>query len=269
MPLDELRFESLGTTCHLLGVGVGCDQLQKQADWVADMHRRLTRFEPDSELSQLNAASGQWVEISHELEGLLEEAMRAYHLSSGLVNVAVLPSMTAIGYTRPLKEGPTGAALGEAEPLPALPEVLMVRPGRALLAPGTGVDLGGIAKGWLADQLCERLGPNSLANLGGDLFARGGGPEGDGWPVGIGGVTVLLMDEGAATTSTRKRKWGENLHHLIDPRTGLPAATDLTEVSVVAQTGMLAEVYAKTALLLGTAEAGPFLAAHTFAWWME
>jgi thiamine biosynthesis lipoprotein len=266
---EELRFESLGTTCHLLGVGISGAQLRTGADWVGEMHKRLTRFDPDSEVSRLNAEAGNWFEISPELETLLGEALHAYHLSEGLVNVAVQPVMAAIGYSRPLRDGPTQTALGDAQPLQALTEVLMVRPGWALLAPGTGIDLGGLAKGWLADTLCERLGPNVLVNLGGDLFARGSGPQGDGWPVGIGPVTVLLRDEGAATSGTRKRSWGDGLHHLIDPRTGLPAETDLSEVSVVAHSAMLAEVYAKTGLLLGSAEAGPVLASHTLAWWME
>ena len=58
----------------------------------------------------------------------------------------------------------------------------------------------------------------------------------------MGGETVLLIDMGAATSGTRRRSWGEGLHHLIDPRTGLPSRTDLSEVSVIARTGADAEV---------------------------
>jgi thiamine biosynthesis lipoprotein len=70
---------------------------------------------------------------------------------------------------------------------------------------------------------------------------------------------VLLRDIGAATSGTGGRRWGERLHHLIDPRTGLPANTDLTEVSVLASTGAEAEVLAKTALLLGRDAGGRYL----------
>jgi thiamine biosynthesis lipoprotein ApbE len=87
-------------------------------------------------------------------------------MSGGLVNVAVLPSMLAIGYRRPLMEGPLAVALEDAHALPSLPDVLSVRRGAARLKPGAGIDLGGIAKGWMADRLCMMLGPNSLANLG-------------------------------------------------------------------------------------------------------
>src|SRR5260370_29415198 len=154
-------------------------------------------------------------------------------MSGGLVKVGVLSSMVAVGYTRPLADGPAVAALDGVGPLPPPPDVLEVRDGGARVAVGTGIDLGGVAKGWMADRLCEALGPNSLANLGGDLMAVGDGPRGEGWPVGVGGVTLSLRHQGAATSRGRQRRWGE-LHHLIDPRTGLPARTGIEEVSIVA-----------------------------------
>ena len=119
-----------------------------------------------------------------------------------------------------------------------------------------------------ADRLRESLGPNALANLGGDLSAGGGGPDGSGWPVGLASVTVLLRDRGAATSSVRRRRWGE-LHHLIDPRTGAPARTGLEEVSVIATTGVEAEIIAKTALLLGPDLAPVYCATCALAWWLS
>ena len=151
--------------------------------------------------------------------------------------------------------------------VPSLPEVLEVAGGRARLRHGAQIDLGGIAKGWLADQLVADLGDNALVNLCGDLMARGGGERGDGWPVGMGVETVLLLDIGAATSGTRRRAWGEGLHHLIDPRTGLPSATDVREASVLAQTAADAEIYAKAALLLGTADAPAYLEGHGALGW--
>jgi len=123
----------------------------------------------------------------------------------------------------------------------------------------------------MADRLSATLGADVVVNLGGDLFARGSGPRGDGWPVGLGGSTLLLRDQGAATSSTRKRAWelgGERVHHLIDPRSGAPACGDLGEVSVVAPTALEAEVLAKTALLLGSGEAPAYLDGKAAAWWL-
>jgi thiamine biosynthesis lipoprotein len=86
--------------------------------------------------------------------------------------------------------------------------------------------------------------------------------------VGLAGVTVLLRDQGAATSSVRRRRWG-GLHHLIDPRTGQPANTGLEEVSVVAASGLEAEVVAKSALLVGPDLAPVYCAAHALAWWLS
>ena len=269
--MEEARFEGLGSTCHLLGVGLEQGRLSWGAAWVAEMHHRFSRFEPDSEISRFNEKAGQWAGVTSELEQMLRAALDAYQLSGGLVHAGVLGSMLAIGYTRSLAVGPTTAVLTGAAPPPPLPELLEVDEGRARLQAGFGIDLGGIAKGWLADRLASELGENCLVNLGGDLFASGGGPDGDGWPIGLGGVTVLLSSQGAATSGTWRRAWAQGavrVHHLIDPRTGLPAVSDLSEVSVVASNAVDAEVHAKAALLLGSEKAAAYLDVHAHGWWL-
>ena len=268
-PLEEHHFEALGARCGLFAVGLSKDRLVEGELWTVRLGARLTRFSRDSELSRFNASAGTWVEVSGDLEALLRESLHAFETSAGLVNVAVLPSMIGIGYTKPLSSGRLAATVTEMRPPPALPAVLEVKRRAARLEPGAGIDLGGIAKGWMADRLCDALGPNALANLGGDLSAGGPGPAGDGWPVGLAGVTVLLREQGAATSSVRRRRWGDGQHHLIDPRTGRPAKTGLEEVSVVAATGVEAEVVAKTALLIGPELAPVFCAARAMAWWLS
>jgi len=264
-PPPGVEFPALGTTCHVLALGRGASRLEWGRRWVVELGRRLTRFEPDSELSQFNARAGAWTSVGGELEALLREALRAYELSGGLVHAGCLGAMLAIGYTRPMVEGLTEARGPAPGPLPPLPDLLQVRRGRARLAPGAGIDLGGLAKGWMADRLVERLGDNAVANLGGDLAARGPGPAGEGWPVGVGAETVALRDAGAATSGTSRRRWG-TAHHLIDPRTGAPAVSDLSEVSVLASSATRAEVLAKTALLLGSERAPEFLAGRALGW---
>jgi thiamine biosynthesis lipoprotein len=268
-PVEAHHFEALGTNCSLFAVGLAPGRLLEGECWVRRMGAKLTRFSPDSELSRFNASAGEWRDISPDLELLLRESLRAFETSSGLVNAAVLRSLEAVGYTRPLAEERPIATELKACPLSPLPDVLAVRRGAARLEPGTGIDLGGIAKGWMADQLRDSLGPNAVANLGGDLSARGLGPGGDGWPVGLGGTTILLRDQGAATSSVRRRRWSLEHHHLIDPRTGLPACTGLEEVSVVAANGVEAEVVAKTALLVGPDVAPAYCASHALAWWLS
>lgn len=260
------RFQALGGECEVYAPGATEAALDDAVAWVRERHARFTRFEATSELARLNAAAGTWVGVSGELEALLRLALDAHERSGGLVHAGVLAALEAAGYTRTFADGPTRPALELPVPLPPLPRLLEVAPGRARLAAGAGLDLGGLAKGWLADRCCERLGPNALVNLGGDLRARGPGPDGEGWPVGLADRTVLLDDMGAATSGTTRRRWGDGLHHLIDPRTGRPAAGDLEEVSVLARTATDAEILAKTALLLGRAEGERWLEGRALGW---
>src|SRR5437899_12071337 len=164
--MESLTFTSLGGECELYGIDVGAGALEQARSWITRMHDRLTRFEPSSELSRLNASRGGAFAVSPELEALLRESLRAFELSDGLVNVAVLPALLAAGYTRDFAAGPTATAA--APRIRPLPEVLQVRPGGARLADGAALDLGGIAKGWLADRLAEDLGDNVLVNLCGE-----------------------------------------------------------------------------------------------------
>ena len=261
--MESLTFDALGGECELYGVDVDASSLEQGRTWILGMHERLTRFEPSSELSQLNASGGRWSPVSPALEALLRESLRAFDISDGLVNVAVLPALLAAGYSRDFAAGPT--ARTAAPGIHPLPDVLQLRPGEARLSDGAALDLGGLAKGWLADRLAEGLGENVLVNLCGDLYARGGGPTGEGWPVGFGDKTLLLKDMGAATSGTTKRAWAGG-HHLIDPRTGLPARTDLSEVSVLAVTATDAEIYAKVALLLGATAAPKWLEGRSQGW---
>src|SRR5260370_21053034 len=176
--VEAHHFEALGTSCSLFGLGVSQTQLLKGEFWVRELGTRITRFSDRSELAALNQSDGAWVDVSAETEELLRESLRAYELSAGLVNVAVLPSMLAIGYTRPLAEGTSSATPETASRAPQLDHVLSVRSRRARLQRGCGLDLGGIAKGWMADRLALQLGPDSLANIGGGLPAVAARPPG-------------------------------------------------------------------------------------------
>src|SRR2546428_10510114 len=137
------HFEALGTICSLFGIGVSRAELAQGEFWIRVLGARVTRFSKCSELAVLNRSAGAWVDVSPEMEELLREALRAFELSAGLVNAAVLPSMLAIGYTPSLAEGVSRAKPQGARPAPPLTDALTVRGGRARLARGGGPDPGG------------------------------------------------------------------------------------------------------------------------------
>lgn len=139
------------------------------------------------------------------------------------------------------------------------------------LRPDVAADLGGIAKGWTARHLAKLARQDGVrigaVGAGGDLILWGCPP--DGWRIGVADpwrperdATGLTLRRGAgiATSSAVKRRWqdqgGSVRHHIVDPRTGQSARTDLAQVTVIAPDAVMAEVYAKCALLLG-ADEGP------------
>jgi thiamine biosynthesis lipoprotein len=145
---------------------------------------------------------------------------------------------------------------------------------------GVRLDVAGVAKGWAADQAARRLGrfAPALVNASGDIAVSGPRADGSAWANSIenpfGGdddlPLMLLAYEGEATSSRGYRRWlrgGKWQHHIIDPRTGAPAETDVFSATAIAPTAAEAEVAAKVAFILGSragtewVDARPHLAA--------
>jgi FAD:protein FMN transferase len=130
---------------------------------------------------------------------------------------------------------------------------------------GVRIDVAGVAKGWAADQAARRLGrfAPALVNASGDIAVSGPRADGSAWantienPFGSVEDTplMLLAYEGEATSSRGYRRWlhgGKWQHHIIDPRTGAPAETDVFSATAIAPTAAEAEVAAKVAFILGS-----------------
>jgi len=234
----------------------------------------MTRFDPSSELCQLNAAAGHARQVSSLLYDVIETALWAASATQGLFDPSLLPVMRAIGYDRSFEHIQPDAPTQPMSPAPGWGSYKGIQLNRArreiTLPPGVGLDLGGIGKGWTVDRVADWLAGKGpfLINAGGDLYAYGSPPGQAGWSIGIADpwepardITRLQVTQRAVATSTiSRRRWrrgGQVLHHLIDPRTRQPAKTNAVSVTVIAQRVALAEVYAKTALILGV-EAGRY-----------
>jgi len=210
--------------------------------------------------------------VSPETFDLVARAVEAWRHTGHRYDPTILPALEAAGYDRTFDEvapsaPPTDAGARASGPAPGCAGVVLDRVVHAIrLPPGVALDLGGIGKGYAADLVARDLlgAPGRhgvLVNLGGDLRAVGEAPRPHGWvievddPLGTGATGMLSLATGAVATSTRlRRAWtrgGEELHHLIDPRTGLPAASGVASVTVIAGDAWRAEVLAKAAFLAG------------------
>ncbi len=241
------------------------------------VERVLSRFNPASELSRLNARPGEWVGVSPLMWHVLGRALAMAEQTGGLFDPTVLPALEAAGYTRDFNDikqhgaddtlRPEAALVGrwaEVQTNPRTQEIYLPQ--------GVKIDLGGIAKGWTAERVALQLGHYGpcLVEAGGDVVARDTPTGEPGWPVGLPApssdpevdpkdlLIFWLRSGSVATSGVDWRRWevhGRTAHHLIDPRRGQPADTDLITATVLAADASHAEAWATASLILGTEQA--------------
>ena len=258
-------FRAMGTEVCLTGPdGASFTRASEAVEFVfAREERRFSRFRDDTELNRVNLAAGRWTPVSAPFEALVGLALTQAQRTDGLFDPTVLNAMVAAGYDRDFDEVLAGArgALQPPRPCGRWREVA-TRPGEIMLPAGVGLDLGGIAKGWTSDLAAEAALLEgltwSLVSAGGDMRIVGEAPpidvriEDPGAPNET--AATLRLDSGAlASSSTLRRAWGPDLHHILDPRTGAPTDSPIVQSTVWASTCAEAEVLAKWALLTGTA----------------
>jgi FAD:protein FMN transferase len=236
--------------------------------WFRAWERRLTRFDAASELSRLNAAAGRPLRASATLREAISAALAAARETDGLVTPTLLGALEAAGYDRTFElVGDGGAAPSPARAAKEEWRRIAVdeRAGTVAVPAGVRVELGGTAKGWAADRAARRLGElgPALVDAGGDVAVSGPRADGAPWPVAVADPTregatllVLLVERGGVVTSGRDyRRWrrgGAWQHHVIDPRTGRPAETDVLSVTILGPSARVAEAAAKAVLVLGS-----------------
>jgi len=228
---------------------------------------RFSRFLEGSELSQLNRSPGSWFQASPDMFTVVAQAKEFFHRTGGLFDPSILPELRRVGYDRSmdLLRAEGAAPFDASAPQPArisLDEMKLDEAGEKILLPqGMALDLGGIAKGWIAEHAALMLAAYAspcAVNAGGDLFVAGL-PEGEKlWPVAVEDpldpqrdLTTFKVGSGALAW----KQGGIQRHHLIDPRTGQPAVSDWLSVTALAPHAAQAEVYAKALLIAGPGRA--------------
>lgn len=269
MAATEHRFRAMGSDCHVVAVAPTLARaraaVRDAESLVADLERRWSRFRDDSEVSRLNAARERVV--SAETFDVVARACAAWQATGGRFDPTVERSVVALGYDRSFElVGGSVVATSPAVPAPGCAGIALDTAASSVTLPrGVRLDLGGIGKGRAADLVAERLDTDgACVNVGGDLRVRGAAPDGGDWVVAVaapdgGPDTVLaLAAGGVATSSPGAKTWragGRLVHHVVDPRTGLPATTDVASATVVAGEAWWAEVLATYALLAGARRA--------------
>jgi thiamine biosynthesis lipoprotein len=276
--LVEHVFRSMGTHITIVlppdrSEGAELARAQFEA-WDA----RFSRFRPDSELSRVNAAAGTSVPVSEPMFAAVTMAIDAANATAGAFDPLLATRLVELGYDR---------TFDELAPERRLPDPgtwdagrwrtveLDARRRTVRLPAGTGLDLGGLAKGMAVDAATNELRdagiPYAAVNAGGDLAVHGLPPGMRSWSIlveGAGQRSVTIPHGALATSTVLDRRWRvgtESRHHLLDPRTGLPVRSGLVLATVAAATCAQAEVAAKVALLRGPQLGASFLRDHGLA----
>jgi thiamine biosynthesis lipoprotein len=248
--------------------------------WFENWEQTLSRFRPDSELSRLNLTVDQPVRVGDVLWNVFQAARAAEEFTDGLVTPTVLDAMLEAGYDRdfaslPRQQTASAATQTAVRPMTAIQWYAAAQ--TIQLPAGVHLDFGGIAKGWAAHQAMSRLresGP-ALMNCGGDIAISGPLLNSSPWEVGVYKpferaseyVETLFLEQGCgvASSATDRRRWmqGDQVrHHIIDPRTGLSAESDVVSATVVAPTAVEAEAAAKSILIRGSLDGLDWLEAN-------
>jgi thiamine biosynthesis lipoprotein len=271
-------FRAMNTQVTLAAEGNPSDIIkgfEKAQRYIEVSEKKFTRFSETSELSKLNHSAGSWFKVSKEMLFFGMLINQYVEQTRGLFDPSILPNLERIGYDCSMdriREKDSHLPYPN-EDLPTIKPFkgLKIHPSedRIFLPTDTQIDLGGIAKGWIAEQAATILSGFSsacLVDAGGDMFMIGIPDGKNSWSIDIEDpqnpgdvITTVNIPPGAiATSSIAKRRWtqGDQLrHHIIDPRTGEPANTDWLSVTVMAPHGDMAEVFAKAFLIAGSIEA--------------
>ncbi len=269
----QVKFQARGSSMSALLDKEGArasKSLEQVPDWFETWEQALSRFRPNSELNQLNRSAGEWFHAGTTLIAVIQTALDVAQWTGGLIVPTIRKSLEFAGYDRDFdlvaSVQPGSSPLSGGTVLPDWQEIKIDEENQAIYLPvGMALDFGGVAKGWAAHQAMQRLaeiGP-ALMDAGGDIAISGVQADGQAWLVDIAdplqvqeSLDMLALDRcGVATSGIDHRRWlkGDVLkHHIIDPRTGETAQTDLASVTVIAPNVMLAEAAAKVALILGS-----------------
>lgn len=281
--------------------------------------RAFSRTRDDSDIARAHAASPNAVPVSPQTARLVRQALGYCERSRGKFDITMgtvtslwnfhtgeVPSRLALARALPhvdyrhivLDEEPLGKdspvqgsldddalnACASRAPSSNVRSSKLSQPALAITDPHTILDLGGVAKGYIADDLTDLFIAHGVGrfviNLGGNVVVRGGRPAdasarppvaaGSPWRIGIinpldpahNRAIVDMVDGSVVTSGIHERRFtkgGVTYHHILDPATGMPAKTDLTSATIIAPRSMDCDGYSTTALMLGARDAIDFV----------
>lgn len=230
----------------------------------------LSAQNPDSEISRLNARGR--APVSEDTAELLKAAAELSAGTGGLFDCSIYPLMELWGFPTKAYRVPSDEEIAALLPL-VDSAAIQVGNGEAELGEGQRIDLGGIAKGYASARVMEtfkaRGVKSAMVSLGGNVQTMGERPEGGGWRIGVqdprgsGGYPAVIeaKDTAVVTSGGYQRyfeKDGARYIHILDPRTGAPAESNLLSATVVSPNGTSADALSTAVYIMGLEDAAAY-----------
>ena len=239
----------------------GCKKLCQKYDLM------FSSYNEESEISKINSAGGAPVEVSPETAALIKKGIYYSELSGGAFDITIGPVSRLWDFKSGEHIIPDAGAIAEALSHVNYENIMVSDNVVTLTDPAAAIDLGALAKGYVADRIRDYLEKQGVKrafiNLGGNILAMGTKPDGSDYNVGIQApfkdtgepiTSVKVADKSVVTSGTYQRYFeadGKLYHHILDPRTGYPCENTLTSVTISTNSSLTADAFSTTCFLLG------------------
>ena len=227
----------------------------------------LSKTIPTSDVSRINAAGGEPVAVDPETWEILRRAKEISALTEGAFSVTIAPLTAMWDFTGGTNRMPADDERIAALPLVGDQKIVLGDDGTVTLPAGMQIDLGGIAKGYIADKVAEHMEGRvygAILSLGGNVYVVGRKPDGSPFrvgvqdPQGLTGVSmgVIATNDGSVVTSGTYERYfekdGVRYHHILDPQTGMSSTSDLASATFVMKSSMDADALATACIVKGS-----------------
>ena len=231
----------------------------------------LSKTIETSDVYKINHSNGQATKVDVETIYLLETALSYANMTNGAIDPTILPLSDLWNFGEN-DSVPSSKAIADSLFNVGYENVIIDKATNTvtLTNPNAGIDLGFIAKGYIADKMKEYLLSNdvesALINLGGNVLTLGNKPDGSPYVLGIQEPfsdgqssipNVSIRDKSLVTSGVYERYFYENdilYHHILDTKTGYPIDNDLWGVTILSDSSMEGDAYSTICLCLGLEE---------------
>lgn len=254
------RTEFLMDTVCKIDIYSGSDKTEDAFILCRELENMLSRTKATSDIYKINSGKS---EVNPETAKLVEKALKYSEISDGRFDISVCSASELWDFN----EGKIPQDKAISAVLEKIDYKRIKVDGNTVDSGGTKIDLGGIAKGYICDEvtafLREKGTTEAIINFGGNVSIIGNN-GGKGYNIGIAKpfssdvvATVVLSDTSAVTSGVYQRyieEDGKLYHHILDPKTGKSADTDLLSVTVISKSSADADALSTVCMLLGLKE---------------